>query len=157
MFDDEEEDDISNFQEMPLYKKGMDIYELTKNLVALIPEDAPEPLKDVGAMMMLDACMLTVKIAGAESGDLYDIRMENAAIVRKAARELLVNTHGLEMFGFKETHYFQLLRDALEEYRPLFVEWVQGFDQWNYTIDRWGLFNPPGVGADDVDPDDLIH
>jgi hypothetical protein len=34
------------------------------------------------------------------------------------------------------------------------VDWVAGFDQWNYLIDRWGLFNPPGVTAHDHDPDD---
>ena len=33
---------------------------------------------------------------------------------------------------------------------------VLKFDQWNYIIDRWGLFNPPGVGARDKDPDDDI-
>lgn len=155
MYDDEDEA-IPDFQEMPIYKKGREIYDLTKNLIDLIPPDAPETLKSVGGMMMLDASMLTVKIAGAEGGDLYDIRMENASIIRKAARELIVNTHALEMFGFKETHYFQLLRNAVEEYRPLFVEWVNGFDQWNYIIDRWGLFNPPGINADDIDDDDLI-
>ncbi|MDP3643540.1 MAG: hypothetical protein Q8S54_10170 [Bacteroidota bacterium] len=26
----------------------------------------------------------------------------------------------------------------------------------NYFIDRWGLFNPPGVGPFDHDPDDDI-
>jgi hypothetical protein len=60
------------------------------------------------------------------------------------------------MHGFKETHYFQLLRNAVEEYRPLCVDWVAGFDKWDYIIDKWGLFNPLSVGPDDMDPDDDI-
>jgi hypothetical protein len=32
----------------------------------------------------------------------------------------------------------------------------KGFDKWDYIIDRWGLFNPPGVGPFDKDPDDDI-
>jgi len=31
---------------------------------------------------------------------------------------------------------------------------VSKFDQWNYVTDRWGLFNPPGVGPFDKDPDE---
>jgi hypothetical protein len=38
--------------------------------------------------MLSDAMLLTVKVAGAEAGGLYDIRMEAAAIIRKAARDL---------------------------------------------------------------------
>lgn len=82
--------------------------------------------------------------------------MEAAAIIRKAARDLMVQNHSLEMFGFKEVHYFQIVRDLIEEYRLLFIDWVAGFDQWDYIIDRWGLFNPPGVGPFDKDPDEDI-
>ncbi len=158
MFDDEDDEDekMPDPWNMPIYKKGKEILEITYQLIALIPEDADEQLKQVGEWMLGDATNLTVKVAGAEGAGLYDLKMENAAIIRKSARELVVNTHGLEMHGFKETHYFQLLRDAVEEYRPLFVEWVAGFDKWDYIIDRWGLFNPPGVGPDDKDPDDDI-
>ena len=30
-------------------------------------------------------------------------------------------------------------------------------NKWDYIIDRWGLFNPPGVGPFDKDPDDDIQ
>jgi len=38
----------------------------------------------------------------------------------------------------------------------MFIDWVAGFDKPDYFIDRWGLFNPPGVGPFDKDPDDDI-
>lgn len=113
-------------------------------------------LQHTKSQMYEDAAMLTVKVAGAEAAGLYDLKMENAAIIRKAARDLMVQNHSLKNFGFKEVAYFQLVRDLIEEYRLLFIDWVASFDQWDYVIDRWGLFNPPGVGPFDKDPDDDI-
>jgi hypothetical protein len=152
MENDERRDRV---EELPIYKKGDEIYKLTRKICDLIPEDN-EHLQFVKGDMLLNASLLTVKVAGAEGGDLYDLRMEAAAIIRKAARDLMVSNHSLEMFGFEEVEYFDMVRDLIEEYRLLFIDWVVGFDQWNYIIDRWGLFNPPGVGPFDKDPDDDI-
>ncbi len=155
MFEDDDEDDFVDPTTLPIYQKGEEILEITQKLVQLIPNDNEE-LLSVGQMMMADAMNLTVKIAGAEGGDLYDLRMEAAAIIRKSARDLVLQTHSLRSFGFKEVYYFDLLRESVEDYRILFAEWVKSFDPWNYMIDRWGLFNPPGVNYDDEDPDDSI-
>lgn len=142
-------------ENIPIYKKGEEIYEVVSKICDLIPADN-EHLQFTKAQMLNDAMLLTVKVAGAEAGDLYDLRMENAAIIRKAARELMISNHSLKMFGFEEVEYFDIVRDLIEEYRLLFIDWVANFDQWNYIIDRWGLFNPPGVGPFDKDPDDDI-
>ncbi|WP_205627976.1 hypothetical protein [Salinivirga cyanobacteriivorans] len=82
--------------------------------------------------------------------------MQNAALIRKAAMDLMIQNHSLEDFGFEYVEYFDIVRKLIEEYRLLFIDWVAGFDKWNYIIDRWGLFNPPGVGPHDQDPDDDI-
>jgi len=103
--------------------------------------------------MISDAAQLFVKVAGAEAGGLYDLKMENAAVIRKAARDLMMQNHSLEAFGFKEVFYYRVVRDLIEEYRALFIDWVAGFDKCNYVVDRWGLFNPPGVGPLDVNMD----
>lgn len=152
---DRDDEEIRNPRDMPIYKKAMEIAELVRHIVDLAPE-GHEMLKEQVGWMIGDAHTIPVKIAGAEGADLYDIRMENAAIIRKAAREVITGLRGLEMFGFHEKEYFDLLRREMEEFRLLFVDWVAGFDQENYIIDRWGLFNPPGVGAHDKDPDDDI-
>jgi len=152
MFDDENEIDP---KELPIYKKGWEIYEVVNQICGLIPEDN-EMLAHVKSIMLEDAMLLTVKVAGATAGQLYDIKMEAATIIRKAAQDLMIQNHSLEMFGFEYVEYFQIVRNLLEEYRLLFIDWVAKFDQWNYIIDRWGLFNPPGVGPFDHDPDDDI-
>ncbi len=152
MFNDEEEISPKN---LPIYKKGQEIFDVIREICDLIPEEN-ELLQHVKAEMYADASMLTVKIAGAERAGLYDLKMEAAAIIRKAARDLMVSKHSLEMFGFEYVEYYKIVRDLLEEYRLLFIDWVAGFDKWNYVIDRWGLFNPPGVGPFDKDPDEDI-
>ncbi|HZL09510.1 MAG TPA: hypothetical protein VFC65_05900 [Prolixibacteraceae bacterium] len=153
MFDDP--NDKINPKELPIYKKGMEIFDVVNRICELIPED-DEMLAHVKGIMLEDAMLLTVKVAGATGGQLYDIKMECAAIIRKAARELMVQNHSLDMFGFEHVEYFQIVRDLIEEYRLLFIDWVAAFDKWDYIIDRWGLFNPPGVGPFDNDPDDDI-
>ena len=151
----EEDDDIINPEKLPIYLKGKEIFDMVNKITSLIPEDN-EYLMHVKACMLNDAALLTVKVAGAEAAGLYDLKMENAAIIRKAARDLMVQQHSLDMFGFEYVEYYQIVRDLIEEYRLLFINWVAGFDKWDYIIDRWGLFNPPGVGPFDKDPDDDI-
>jgi hypothetical protein len=111
---------------------------------------------DIKGCMLSDAAQLTVKVAGAVAAGLYDLKMESAAIIRKAARDLMVQQHSLESFEFEYVEYYQIVRDLIEEYRLLFIDRVAKFDKWDYVIDRWGLFNPPGVGPFDKDPDDDI-
>lgn len=154
---DEEDNELKRLdpKNLPIYKKGWEIYEVVHSICELIPEDN-EMLQSVKEQMLGDVLLLTSKVAGAEGGDLYDIRMECAAVIRKAAHELIIQNHSLEMYGFEHVEYFQIVRDLIEEYRLLFIDWVAGFDKWNYIIDRWGLFNPPGVGPHDKDPDDDI-
>jgi hypothetical protein len=151
----DEEDDIVQPERLPIYRKGEEILDIVIKITDLIPENN-EYLNDIKGCMISDAAQLTVKIAGAEAVELYDLKMENAAIIRKAARDLTVQQHSLDMFGFEYVEYYQMVRDLIEEYRLLFIDWVAGFDKWDYIIDRWGLFNPPGVGPFDKDPDDDI-
>jgi hypothetical protein len=151
--DEEYESARDCYAQLPIYKKGKEIAELVDAILELADKD-DEMLQEVCGQMRMDAYNLSVKVAGAEGGDLYSLRMEAAAIIRKSARELIVQTHSLNMFGFPHPDYFMLLREAVEEYRLLFIDWVAGFDSENYIIDRWGLFNPPGVGPHDHDPDD---
>lgn len=148
-------DDLFSHKELPIYKKANEIFDLASKVADLI-DGEDDILKEYKRFMLEDASIISAKIAGAEGADIYDIRMECAAIIRKCARDLSTHCTGLEIYGFKDIQYLPLIRDTIEEFRLLFIDWVAGFDQWNYIIDRWGLFNPPGVGPFDKDPDDDI-
>ncbi|QDW21340.1 hypothetical protein [Flavobacterium sp. KBS0721] len=147
----------NNTDNMPIYQKAEQIFKLTEGLVHIIPLDNEFLQETTVQFMRENAMIIPVKIAGAESGDLYDLRMENAAIIRKAARELYVQAGSLRFEeGITDNDYIDLLRSTIDEFRLLFIDWVASFDQWNYIKDSWGLFNPPGVNAHDKDPDEDI-
>lgn len=161
MFFNYEPDDMEACRSTPIYRKGMEICDLAMRIAdaleASIEEQSDEEVKIFGPryvdMLRGSATIIPAKIAGA-SVDLYDLKMENAALVRMAARELQTCTSGIHMFMPEEhSDYLMLLRDQIEEFRVIFAEWVKTFDPFEYIIDRWGLFNPPGVNYDDPDPD----
>jgi len=154
--DDDYNTDIENVKNLPIFKKGQEIQDVVRLLAALITEEDDEPLQFLKGEMLYNAGLLTVKIAGAEASELYDLKMEAATFIRRAAHDLMVMNHSFEMFGFENVEYFQIVRNLIEEYRLLFIDWVSKFDKWDYIIDRWGLFNPPGVSPFDKDIDDEI-
>lgn len=143
--------------QMPLYQKAEQILQITRGLVEIVPKDNVFLQETTVRFMMENAYLIPAKIAGASGVGLYDLKMENAALIRKAARELYVQAGSLRFEeGCKELDYIKLLRNTIDEFRLLFIDWVASFDPWDYIIDRWGLFNPPGVSAHDKDPDDDI-
>jgi len=166
MFDDDDTEGKSHdkIKKMPVFKKAWEIMVLGNKIGGTISKDDHytedeadgEMLEMYANYIIENSLQIPAKIVSAESADIYDIRMENAAIIRKSTRKILTSCSGLQLCGYKEDDFLQLLRDAIEEFRVLFAEWVKTFDEWDYTIDRWGLFNPPGVNYDDFDPDDDI-
>ena len=143
--------------QLPIYQKAEEIVKITEALMNTIPEDKSILLKIKSQLMMEDAYAILAKIAGVEGVELYDMKMENAAIIRKSARELYVTAGSIRYEpDFKDSEYVELLRTSIDEFRLLFIDWVATFNPWDYIIDRWGLFNPPGVTAHDIDPDDDI-
>lgn len=164
MFEDEEDNTHEQTRKMPLFKKAEEIMRLSLKIVESVESEdlknltefERDSLKHYAQYISNNAIIIPAKISGAEAVEIYDLKMENAAIIRKAAREIMTDCTGLKISGYKETDYLQLLRDEIESFRILFAEWVKTFDPWHYTIDRWGLFNPPGVDYDTHDPDDDI-
>jgi len=123
---------------MPLMKKADEILHLTEAIVVTINED--DDVLHMREQMMANALIIMPKIAGAEGGDLYTLRMENAVIIKIHARELLAQTSLVKAEKLANATDVQVLRDTIEEFRTLFVEWVKGFDKTNDIPDEWGLF-----------------
>ena len=144
-------------QQMPLYQKAEQILKITMGLVAIVPAENEFLQETTVRYMIENALLLPAKIAGVQGIDLYDLKMENATLIRKAARELYVQAGSLRFDdSIKDKDYIELLRNTIEEFRLLYIDWVENFDPWNYIKDDWGLFNPPGVSAHDKDPDEDI-
>lgn len=144
-------------EQFPLYQKAEQIFKITQGLVEIVPAENQFLQETTVRFMLEDAMIIPAKIAGAQGVELYDFKMENATIIRKAARDLYVQAGSLRFEeDVQDKDYINLLRDEIDEFRLLFIDWVASFDVWNYIKDDWGLFNPPGVSAHDKDPDDDI-
>ncbi len=80
------------FENSKLYKKANTIEQLSAKIVDLVnnytEDDVAnlEYLKTQAQFIAEDSLRIPVKIAGAWNVELYDIKMENAAIVRYSAR-----------------------------------------------------------------------
>jgi hypothetical protein len=143
-----------NKPQSPIMQKAMELVQLTIALEKLIPEEN-EYLQATRGFMLENAYIIPPKIAGAEGVDLYDLKMENAAIIRKAARELSVQAGSLRFVKEIDANdYILLVRNTVDDFRLLFIEWVKTFDNTKYIPDSWGLFNPPGVFPEDYFKDD---
>lgn len=138
---------MNDYKKTPLFQKSEEIFETLKTIVSLFPEEK-EMLFELKGQLFENAAIIQAKLAGAYQVKIYDLKMENATFIRKAARDLMVSYHSLEMVGFKEVNYYQIIRNLIEEFRLLFIEWVASFNQKHFITDEWGLFNPPGVKHD---------
>lgn len=138
---------MKDSEHLPILRKANEILDLVRMITDLFPEDN-QHLQMMKMQLLEDAMILPVKISGAEAVKLYDTKMENATLVRKASKNLQVSYHGLEMFGFDEVNYYKIVREKIEELRLLFIDWVAGFNQTHFITDDWGLFNPPGISPD---------
>lgn len=147
--------DFGKHAELPLFLKAQEILETVTTIADLIPEDNIF-LEEMRRHLRENALTIPAKIAGAEAVELWDIKMENAAVIRKCARELNVLYHTLQMFGFEEASYYKIVRRQIEEFRLLFREWVAGFNPKHFITDEWGLFNPPGIPQDYEQRDDEL-
>ena len=135
--DESDGHDLDAYMELPVYKKAMEISDITQTICDLI-----DPEKDtlrMRHMMPGNADLLAVKIAGAEGGDLYSIRFDKATEIKLAARELLAQTSLLRAEKLVEENYINMLRKEIEEFRVLFLAWVKDFDKKNDIDDEWDI------------------
>jgi hypothetical protein len=138
-------------QQLPIYQKAELLFQLVESLAASLPEDN-ELLQSMKEIMRADAMILPAKIAGAEAGNIYSIRMQNTAIIRFHAMSLYTQVGGLSLYDESiDTAFTNLIRTEIENFRLLFINWVQSFDTSNYIWDEWELFNPKGA----IPPTDL--
>ena len=85
---------IDNTNNLPIYQKAILIFQSVRSLLASMPNE-DEYLQTTKHLMIENAMIITPKIAGAEGGNLYSIRMQNAAIIREHALQLFVQVGSL--------------------------------------------------------------
>lgn len=154
-FDD---DDLENFDPdedkelwKPVYVLNKELQKQTEkisqtlsSMLELIPE-GDEMNRYQMETMITDSMQVRAKLAGAWGGDMYNIYMENASIIRSLMREMRAFTFGIEMDNEVgdgagvETKYAHLLREEIEQFRKTFCDWVKSFEKDEFE-DEWGLY-----------------
>ena len=135
-FDSGDED--RHFESLPVYRKALEIEELTGQIVDTIQDEMQA--ERYGHGMLEDAMMLPSKIAAAEAMESYIQKMENATMVKIHARNLLTQTSSIKHLSIVNEQYIQLLRDEVDAFRLLFKDWIRNFEASDKSGDGWGLF-----------------
>lgn len=162
-------------RETPIYLKAQEIQRLVFSVIDLVKESELPDAREIELSLLEDDLVnmksLTAEIvAGVVNGSTtsfpYDLRMENAVLIKKAARDLQAYAYGIEDMGLKDIDYLDLIHEEIDAFRILFIDWVNNFDLWKYDDDDWGLFTPEGIKiidtgyndiTDDMDQDDEYY
>ena len=126
---------------LPIFQKAREILEITKAITDAIDDEDDHFMAK--ALMVENAYMIGAKIAAAEGGGLYSLRMENAVLIKLAACELKTQTQLLIMGNLSDRSYINLLRDTIDSFKPIFIEWVKNFDPTDDINDGWLYILPP--------------
>jgi hypothetical protein len=136
-----------------LFKKGIDILNLTETICDLLPEDDHA---DITKRLMLEnAMMVPGKIKGALAvNDVYCIVMESAVIIKVNICQLKAQLWACNAIHNIEEKYLDVLQEEIEVFKKIFVQWVTAFDKENDLPDEWHLFNDPATFPVDDEPFD---
>jgi hypothetical protein len=127
-----------------LYLKWREVFGLvlafTENL-ADGPEENKSETHEQSTQRLIyeNAMIIAPKIRSASIVDLYILQMENAAIIRTNAKQLMEQLSFAVLMGCGEESYKEVIADAMNEFRLLFKDWVATFKKDEFE-DEWGLF-----------------
>ncbi|MGN6638594.1 MAG: hypothetical protein ACTHJ8_06755 [Mucilaginibacter sp.] len=125
------------YRKLPVFKKADEILELAEVIAEVLKED--DKKERLAAEIVSNAMLIQVKIAGAEGGNLYSLRMQNAVLIKIAVQDMFNAIVFSSMVKINEEDYVELMREKIEEFRLVFVDWIRGFDKSNDIPDNWAI------------------
>lgn len=136
-----------------LKRKSIELLNLSTTIKDLLPDD--DQAEHTKNWLMENAYKIPAKISGAMAvDDVYSIVMENAVIIKVAACELRNAVWSCHILHDMDEKYVHVMRNEIEEFRKIFIEWVKCFDKENDLPDEWHLFNDPSTFPEDNEPFD---
>jgi hypothetical protein len=128
---------LDKYRKLPVFQKSEEILELANVIAETLKED--DKKEHLAAEILTNAMLIQVKIAGAEGGGLYSLKMQNAVLIKLAAHDMLNAVVFAAMVEINEEDYVELMRDKVEEFRLAFVDWIRGFDKSYDIPDNWAI------------------
>lgn len=126
-----------NICNLPIYKKAKEIEDLVEALVSSFDTEKNGREKEICKKMINHSKKLSRKIAAAEGGDIYSLRISNALQIRSFARELQAMLHLSAALKLAHKDYITFIINEINSFRKLFLDWVSTFDKTNDVRDDW--------------------
>ncbi|HUC79268.1 MAG TPA: hypothetical protein VMR70_00065, partial [Flavisolibacter sp.] len=91
------------------------------------------------SMIYQNAYIIAPKIVSAAGDTLYQIKMENAALIRFNCRHMMEQIGVAVLMGKADEEHKEVIEDSLDKFKAHFRDWVSSFKPDEYE-DEWGLF-----------------
>lgn|GEM_PF-376952 len=128
---------IDRYRKLPIFKKADELYELANIIAESLKDD--DKKEHLAGEIIGNAMLIQVKIAGAEGGGLYSLRMQNAVLIKLAVQDMFNAISFASMVEINEEDYVDLMREKVDEFRLEFRNWIRGFDKSYDIPDNWGI------------------
>ena len=128
---------LEKWEKIPVYKKAQELFDLAEVIADSLKED--EMKEHLVVQMLSNAALVQAKIAGAEGGGLYSLRMQNAVLIKLAVQDMFNAVSFASMVEINEEDYVDLMRDKVDEFRLVFNEWIRSFDKTYDIPDNWAI------------------
>jgi len=121
-----------------MYNQWREVFGLVTAFTETLPEEEDERLS-TKALIFENAYIVAPKIMSACGDTLYQIKMENAALIRFNCRQMWEQVAFAVLMGTADQEHKRLIEEALDRFKILFRLWVATFKEDEYE-DEWGLF-----------------
>ena len=121
-----------------LYRQWREVFNLVSAFAENLPDEEDERLSTKN-MIYQNAYIIAPKIISASGDTLYQIKMENAAIIRFNCRQMWEQIAFAALAGNADAEHKEVIEEALTRFKELFHKWVSTFKRDEYE-DDWGLF-----------------
>lgn len=128
---------LDKYRKLPVFRKSEELVQLAEAIAGSLKES--NKTEFLATEIMSNAYIIQAKIAGAEGGSLYSLRMQNAVLIKLAAQDMFNAVSSASMFKIGEEDYVNLMRDKVEEFRLVFIDWIRGFDKSYDIPDSWAI------------------
>lgn len=122
-----------------LYNKWRELFGLVTAFAENLREDGGGTPADFRRLIFENAYIIAPKIISASGQALYQVQMENAALIRFNARQMMDQMNFAVLIGAADESYKNVIWDAMEEFKTSFRRWVATFERDDIS-DDWGLF-----------------
>ncbi len=120
------------------YNHWRELFPLVMAFAESLPEKEDEHLS-TQQLIYENLFMVAPKIMSAAGDTLYQIKMENAAIIRYNCRQMWEQIAFAVLTRKADKSYKLAIEDALDKFKSSFRNWVSTFKK-DEAEDEWGLF-----------------